>query len=152
MWRETDCQDYTLLSIRHFSHSKANSETPPTKLCTVGVCLQVHLQSGFTDLSSDKSLKTGLEVVYATVVEFGHLLEQLLVLSLKVFLDWSKLFPGLRCEEEREKCSVTLASSICNFMQNFSFALVLMFQYKHIHPQKMSEKIVETIFCVFSYW
>lgn len=71
-----------------------------------------------TDLSSYKSLKTGLEVVYAAVVEFGHLLEQLLVLSLKVFLDWSELFPGLRCEEEREKGSLSVASFICNFMQN----------------------------------
>lgn len=69
------------------------------------MCLHVHLQSGFTDLSSDKSLKAGLEVVYATVVEFGHLLEQLLVLSLKVFFDWPKLFPGLRCEEKRETLS-----------------------------------------------
>lgn len=63
----------------------------------------MHLQSAFTDLSSDESLETGLEVVYAAVVEFGHLVEQLLVLSLKVFLDWPKLFPGLRCEEERGK-------------------------------------------------
>lgn len=79
----------------------------------------MHLHSAFTDLSSDESLKTGLEVVYAAVVEFGHLVEQLLVLSLKVFLDWPKLFPGLRCEEERgkKKRSVTVASFICNFMQ-----------------------------------
>lgn len=85
--------------------------------------LNAHLHSAFTDLSSDESLETGLEVVYAAVVEFGHLVEQLLVLSLKVFLDWPKLFPGLRCEEERErerekkKPSVTAASFICNFMQ-----------------------------------
>lgn len=61
----------------------------------------VHPQSGYTDLSSNQSLKAGLEIVDATVIEFGHLLQQLLVLSLKVFLDWSELFSGLRCEEER---------------------------------------------------
>lgn len=56
-----------------------------------------------TNLCPDESLKAGLEVVDAAVVELGHLIQQLLVFSLKVFPDWSELLSGLRCEKKREE-------------------------------------------------
>lgn len=55
---------------------------------------------GLTNLRPDESLKAGLEVVDAAVVELGHLIQQLLVFSLKVFPDWSELLSGLRCEKK----------------------------------------------------
>lgn len=50
-----------------------------------------------TNLCPNESLETGLEVVDAAVVEFGHFIQQLLVLGLKVFPDRSELLSGLMC-------------------------------------------------------
>lgn len=49
-------------------------------------------------LSSYQSLKAGLKVVDAAVVELGHLIQQLLVLCFKVFPDRLQFFPGLKSE------------------------------------------------------
>ncbi len=49
-------------------------------------------------LSSYQSLKAGLKVVDAAVVELGHLVQQLLVLRFKVFSDGLQLFPGLKAK------------------------------------------------------
>lgn len=48
-----------------------------------------------THLSPDESLEAGLEVVDAALVELGHLVQQLLVLGLKVVLDRPELLTGL---------------------------------------------------------
>lgn len=50
-----------------------------------------------TNLRPDKSLKAGLEVVDAALVELGHLVQQLLVLGLEVFPDRSELLSSLGC-------------------------------------------------------
>lgn len=55
-----------------------------------------------TNLRPDESLKAGLEVVDAAVVELGHLVQQLLVLGLKVFPDRPELLSGLGCGEREE--------------------------------------------------
>lgn len=60
------------------------------------------LWRGVTNLCPDERLKAGLEVVDAAVVELGHLIQQLLVFSFKVFPDWSELLSGLECARERE--------------------------------------------------
>lgn len=73
--------------------------------------LCVHLQGGGTNLRSDERLKAGLEVVDAAVVELGHLVQQLLVLGLKVFLDRSELFFGLGCGGAKERSPVVTISS-----------------------------------------
>lgn len=49
-----------------------------------------------THLSSDQGLEAGLEVVDAALVELGHLVQQLLVLGLKVVLDRPELLAGLK--------------------------------------------------------
>lgn len=49
-------------------------------------------------LSSYQSLKAGLKVVDAAVVELGHLVQQLLVLGFKVFPDRLQFFPGLKAK------------------------------------------------------
>ena len=46
-------------------------------------------------LCSDQGLKAGLEVVQSAVVEARHLIQELLVLGLKVIPHWPKLFSGL---------------------------------------------------------
>lgn len=66
-----------------------------TSLCVVS------REGGVTNLRPNESLKAGLEVVNAAVVEFGHLVQQLLVFGLKVFPDWPELFSGLGCGGER---------------------------------------------------
>lgn len=48
-----------------------------------------------TNLRPDESLKAGLEVVDAALVELGHLVQQLLVLGLEVFPDRSELLSSL---------------------------------------------------------
>lgn len=63
----------------------------------MGASSALLLLESFTNLSTDKSLKAGLEVVDATLVEFGHLVQQLLVLGLEVLLDWLQLFFCLEC-------------------------------------------------------
>lgn len=47
-------------------------------------------------LCSDQGLKAGLEVVQSAVVEPRHLIQELLVLGLKVIPHGPKLFSGLR--------------------------------------------------------
>ena len=54
-----------------------------------------------TNLRPDESLEAGLEVVDAAVVELGHLVQQLLVLGLKVLPDRSELLSGLGCGRGR---------------------------------------------------
>lgn len=66
---------------------------------------------GVTNLCPDESLKAWLEVVDAAVVELGHLIEQLLVLDLKVFLDWSELLSGLECGGKRRNKTMAIISS-----------------------------------------
>lgn len=48
-----------------------------------------------TNLCPNESLEAGLEVVDAAVVEFGHFVQQLLVLGLEVLPDRSELLSGL---------------------------------------------------------
>lgn len=66
----------------------------------MGVCVRDSLcacpQGGTANLRPDESLKAGLKVVNAAVVELGHLVQQLLVLGLKVFPDRPELLFGLR--------------------------------------------------------
>lgn len=61
-----------------------------------------------TNLCSDERLKAGLEVVDATVVELGHLIQQLLVLDLKIVPDRSKLLFGLQCGGEKRNRSLAV--------------------------------------------
>ena len=67
-------------------------------------------ETGVTNLRPDESLKAGLEVVDAAVVELGHLVQQLLVLGLEVVPDRSELLSGLRCGEETKE-RVTIGQS-----------------------------------------
>lgn len=62
----------------------------------VGGLIQAHLVKGVHNLCPNESLKAGLEVVDAALVELGHLIQQLLVFGLEVFPDWSELLSGLR--------------------------------------------------------
>lgn len=52
----------------------------------------------WSHLSSYQRLKAGLKVVNATVVEFRHLVQKLLVLGFKVFSDGLQFFPGLKTQ------------------------------------------------------
>lgn len=47
-------------------------------------------------LCPHQRLEAGFEVIDAAAVEFGHLLQQLLVLGFKVLLHGAQLLPGLR--------------------------------------------------------
>lgn len=87
----------------------------------VGMCMHAWVRvwisggGGITNLCPDESLKARLEVVDTAVVELGHLVKKLLVLDLKVFLDWSELLSGLGCGGERGKNeSVTISSDLKN--------------------------------------
>lgn len=64
----------------------------------------MRISIGISNLRPDESLKAGLEVVDAAVVELGHLVEQLLVLGLEVFPDWSELLSGLGCGANKRTC------------------------------------------------
>lgn len=69
-----------------------------------------------TNLRPDKSLKTGLEVVDAAVVELGHLVKQLLVLGFEIFPDWSQLLSSLGWGDERKqkiRSSAVISSFYC---------------------------------------
>lgn len=62
----------------------------------VSVCVRACVSvGGISNLCPDESLKARLEVVNTAVVELGHLVKQLLVLDLKVFLDRSEFLSGL---------------------------------------------------------
>lgn len=113
--------------------------------------MRVHPRRGRTDLSSNQSLEAGLEVVDATVVELGHLLQQLLVLGLKVFLDRPELFSGLRCGEERGHLFKSRRSLYPEFymLKKQNPAAVDVLAQKHIHPPQVSEETTKPSFVCF---